>query len=154
MRERSSSCRRERGSGPPSVAQFGRPAGFWWRAAGLVMAHRSSSRRRNAWAVSLLAVRPDDRVLESGFAPRRAIQDLGRIAREGYVCGIDHSEPMLCQASRRNADAIRRGVVDLRLASVEELPSFDVPFDKVLAVNSIAFWEEPDVRPAQLRQRL
>ena len=135
-------------------AQFGRPTGFWGRAAGLLMAHRTSNRRRNAWAVSLLDVRANDRVLEIGFGPGLAIVELSRIAQEGYVCGIDHSELMLHQATRRNADGIRRGVVDLRLASVDALPAFEAPFDKVLAVNAMLFWTAPDARLEQLRQLL
>jgi SAM-dependent methyltransferase len=135
-------------------AQFGRPSGLWGRAAGLVMAHRASNRKRNAWAVSLLEVRPDDRVLEVGFGPGLAILDLSRIAHEGYVCGIDHSELMLRQASRRNADGIGRGVVDLRLGSVDDLPDFDALFDKILAVNAIMFWNEPDARLEGLRRLL
>jgi ubiquinone/menaquinone biosynthesis C-methylase UbiE len=135
-------------------AQFGRPTGFWGRGAGLLMAHRSSNRKRNAWAVSLLDVRPDDRVLEIGFGPGVAILTLSRLATQGYVCGIDHSEVMLRQATRRNADGIRRGVVDLRLASVDALPAFDAPFDKILAVNAMLFWSEPDARLAKLRHLL
>jgi hypothetical protein len=50
------------------------------RAAGLLMAHRSSNHKRNAWAVSLLEVRPDDRVLEIGFVPGLAVRELSRIA--------------------------------------------------------------------------
>jgi ubiquinone/menaquinone biosynthesis C-methylase UbiE len=137
-----------------AFAQFGRPTGFWGRAAGLVMAHRSSNRRRNAWAVSLLEVLPDDRVLEIGFGPGLAILELSRIAREGYVCGIDHSELMLRQASGRNADGIRRGVVDLRLGSVEALPAFDAPFDRILAVNATMFWNAPDARLQEVRELL
>ena len=135
-------------------AQFGRPAGLWGRAAGALMAHRSSNRKRNAWVVSLLDVRPDDRVLEIGFGPGLAILQLSRIAREGHVCGIDHSELMLRQAMRRNADGIRRGVVDLRLASVDALPAFDAPFDKILAVNAMLFWTEPHARLQSLRDLL
>jgi ubiquinone/menaquinone biosynthesis C-methylase UbiE len=135
-------------------AQFARPTGFWGRGAGLVMAHRSSNRRRNAWAVSLLDVRPEDRVLEIGFGPGLALLQLSRIAREGHVCGIDHSELMLRQARRRNADGIRRGVVDLRLASIDALPAFDAPFDKILAVNAVLFWTEPDARFEELRHLL
>jgi SAM-dependent methyltransferase len=135
-------------------AQFGRPTGFWGRGAGFLMAHRSSNRRRNAWAVSLLDVQPDDRVLEIGFGPGLAIRQLSRIAQQGYVCGIDHSELMLRQARRRNADGIARGVVDLRLGSVDALPAFDVAFDKVLAVNAIMFWAETDARLAELRRLL
>jgi SAM-dependent methyltransferase len=135
-------------------AQFGRPTGFWGRAAGLVMAHRSSNRRRNAWAVSLLGVRPQDRVLEIGFGPGLAILELSRIAHEGYVCGIDHSELMLRQAKRRNAAGIRRGVVDLRLGSVDDLSALETPFDKILAVNAMLFWNQPDTRLEQLRHLL
>ena len=135
-------------------AQFGRPTGIGGRAAGLVMAHRSSNRRRNAWAVSLLDVRPDDRVLEIGFGPGLAIQEFARIAAEGYVCGIDHSELMLQRAKRLNAEGLERGVVDLRVGSVEDLPAFDEPFDKILAVNATMFWREPAVRLEELRRLL
>jgi ubiquinone/menaquinone biosynthesis C-methylase UbiE len=131
--------------------QFGRPTGLWGRAAALLMAHRSSNRTRNSWAVSLLDVRRDDRVLEIGFGPGLAIWELSRIAVEGYVRGIDHSELMLRWARRRNADGLRRGVVDLRLGSVDELPEFDTPFDKILAVNTMLFWSEPVARLAELR---
>jgi SAM-dependent methyltransferase len=90
-------------------AQFGHPTGFWGRVAGWIMAHRSSNRRRNVWAVSLLDVQRDDRVLEIGFGPGIAIGELSRIATDGYVCGLDHSALMLRQAAKRNAKGIRRG---------------------------------------------
>src|SRR5829696_10196461 len=118
------------------------------------MAHRPSNRRRNAWAVSLLDVQPDDRVLEVGFGPGLAIRQFSRLAIDGYVCGIDHSELMLRRAKRLNAEGVRRGVVDLRLGSVEDLPAFDEPFDKILAVNATMFWREPVARLAQLRRLL
>src|SRR5215204_3765343 len=126
-------------------AQFGHPTGFWGRAAGLLMAHRTSNRRRNAWAVSLLDVRPEDRVLEIGFGPGIAIRELGRLAWKGYVCGIDHSELMLRRAKRLNAEGLRRGVVDLRLGSVPE---------DLLAVNATMFWREPVARLEELRRLL
>jgi ubiquinone/menaquinone biosynthesis C-methylase UbiE len=136
------------------VAQFGHPSGFWGPAVGWIMASRSSNRRRNVWAVSLLNVERHDRVLEIGFGPGIAIQEISRIAVEGYVCGLDHSEQMLHQASRRNAAAIRAGRVDLRLGSVECLPVFDAPFDKVLTVNTLMFWTRPARVLEQLRRLL
>ena len=135
-------------------AQFGRPTGLWGRAAGLLMSHRPSNRRRNAWAVSLLDVQRDDRVLEFGFGPGLAIRELSRIAWKGYVCGIDHSELMLRRAKRLNAEGLRRGVVDLRLGSAEDLPAFDEPFDKILVVNATMFWGEPVARLEELRRLL
>src|SRR5918995_1364819 len=135
-------------------ARFGRPAGLGGRAAGMLMAPRSSNRRRNTWAVSLLDVRRDDRVLELGFGPGLAIRELSRIAAEGYVCGIDHSELMVRRAKRGTAEGLRRGVVDLRLGSVDELPAFDALFDKILAVNTMVFGSEPVARLAELRRLL
>lgn len=134
--------------------QFGRPTGLFGRVAGWIMAHRSSNRRRNAWVVSLLDVRPDDRVLELGFGPGLAIEQLSRRAVDGYVCGIDHSDVMVRQATKRNARAIERGRVHLRLGSVEDLPAFETGFDKVLAVNAMLFWAEPVERLRELRQVL
>jgi SAM-dependent methyltransferase len=123
-------------------------------AAGLLMAHRPSNRRRNAWAVSLLDVRPDDRVLEIGFGPGLAIREFARLAPDGYVCGVDHSELMLRRARKLNAEGIERGVVDLRLGSVEELHAVDEPFDKILAVNAMMFWREPVASLEELRRLL
>lgn len=135
-------------------AQFGRPRGPWGRGAGWVMAHRASNRRRNAWAVSLLDMQCADRVLEVGFGPGLAIWELSHLAREGYVCGVDHSELMLRQASRRNVEGIRAGVVDLRCASVDALPAFDTLFDKILTVNTTLFWSDLEARLEELRPLL
>ena len=154
MHERSSDAKLRHWLIAAVRAQFGHPTGLWGGAAGLLMAHRSSNRRRNAWAVSLLEVRPNDRVLEIGFGPGLAILELSRIARDGYVCGIDHSELMLRQARSRNADGIARGVVNLRLGSVDALPAFDAPFDKILAVNAVLFWTDPGARFEDLRRLL
>src|ERR687891_2498384 len=112
------------------VSQFHRPRGFGGRAAGWVMATRGSNRSRNVWAVGLLDVQPDDRVLEIGFGPGVAIGKIARRATRGQVCGVDHSEVMVRQARRRNAAAVREGRIDLRLGSAEEIPDFGAPFDK------------------------
>jgi SAM-dependent methyltransferase len=133
-------------------SQFGRPRGFAGRLAGWVMALRSSNRRRNAWAVGLLGVGPTDCVLEIGFGPGIAIRELSRRATHGLVCGVDHSAVMVRQATRRNAQAVRAGRVVLRLGSAEHLPDFTEPFDKVLAVNNMGMWREPDEGLKALRR--
>jgi ubiquinone/menaquinone biosynthesis C-methylase UbiE len=118
------------------------------------MAYRVSNRRRNRWAVALLDVRPTDRVLEIGFGPGVAIAELAGRATRGRVFGIDHSEVMVEQASRRNAAAIRAHRVRLAHASVDRLPTFEGPLDAVLAVNSVGFWPDPVERLHELRRLL
>jgi SAM-dependent methyltransferase len=127
-------------------SQFMRPRGFAGWLAGWEMALRSSNRQRNVWAVGLLGVEPTDRVLEIGFGPGIAIRELSRRATHGLVCGVDHSDVMVRQATRRNAAAVRAGRVDLRCGAAEHLPAFAEPFDKVLAVNNLGMWREPDAR--------
>jgi ubiquinone/menaquinone biosynthesis C-methylase UbiE len=134
------------------VSQFVCPRGFWGRLAGWEMALRPSNRRRNAWAVDLLSVRPTDRILEIGFGPGIAIRELSRQAKEGQVIGLDHSRAMLRQATRRNARSVRVGLVDLRVGSAEHLPDFEQPFDRVLAVNNIGMWLDPDLVLKELRR--
>jgi SAM-dependent methyltransferase len=118
------------------------------------MALRSSNRRRNAWAVERLDVQPTDRVLEIGFGPGIAVRELARRATRGYVAGVDHSAVLVEQAFRRNRQAIRAGRVDLRLGAAESLPDFREPFDKILAVNSVMFWDDPVQRLRELRKLL
>ncbi|MDQ6854321.1 MAG: class I SAM-dependent methyltransferase [Actinomycetota bacterium] len=133
------------------VGQFRRPHGFGGRAAGWIMGKRGSNRERNIWAVGLLDVQPDARVLEIGFGPGVAVREMARRATSGLVVGVDHSDVMLRQARKRNAAAVRDGRVDLRLGSAEHLPAFEEPFDRILAVNSLLFWDDPVERLEDLR---
>jgi ubiquinone/menaquinone biosynthesis C-methylase UbiE len=138
------------------MGQFGHPRGAAGRVAGWVMAHRRSNRQRNSWVVSLLEVQPTENVLEIGFGPGLAIAELNRRAGEqGHVYGIDHSDVMLRQATRRNAAAIVAGRVTLRRASVDQFPpALGGPFDAILAVNSFGLWPAPAERLGELRRRL
>ena len=136
------------------IGQAHHPRGAAGRVTGWVFAHRPSNRQRNRWVVSLLGVRPTDRVLEIGFGPGVAVAELVR-AGAGHVYGTDHSGVMLRQASRRNAAAVRAGRVTLVNAPVDQLPAaLDGPFDAILAVNSLGFWPAPAERLAELRGRL
>ena len=136
------------------VAQFARPTGFFGNVAGFIMAHRSSNLERNEWAVSLLNLQPSDRVLEIGFGPGVTIQKMSEIVIHGVIWGIDHSEVMLRQASKRNERTIAAGRVRLVLTSVSKLPSFDDPFDKILAVNNFQFWNKKIDVLRRLREQL
>jgi len=136
------------------IGQAHHPRGAAGRVTAWEMAHRPSNRQRSLWVVSLLGVQPADRVLEIGFGPGLAIAELVR-AGAGHAYGIDHSDVMLRQASRRNAAAVRAGRVTLIRASVDQIPpALDDPFDAILAVNSLGFWPAPAERLAQLRRRL
>ena len=124
------------------MRQFAHPTGVLGQIAGLIMAYRPSNIERNAWAIELLDIQPTDCVFEIGFGPGVAIERLARMTPEGLIYGIDHSIEMVRQATWRNRVAIRQGRVRLGQASACDLPEFDRPLDKVLAVNNVQFWED------------
>jgi ubiquinone/menaquinone biosynthesis C-methylase UbiE len=125
------------------VRQFGKPTGLVGRLVGLVMATRPSNRERNRRTIELLEIQPEDRVLEVGYGPGLAIEWAAERARRGKVVGIDHSDLMRRRAARHNARAIEAGLVELHVASMDAMPAFDGPFDKVFAVNVYMFWPDP-----------
>jgi SAM-dependent methyltransferase len=133
------------------ISQFMNPRGLGGRVSGWIMGHRRSNVERNRWVVSLLGLGPADRILELGSGPGVALGELARLAPRGYVLGIDRSALMVRTARRRNAAAVRAGVLEVRAGTAEDLPRFDQPFDRVMAVNSLGFWPEPAKRLEELR---
>ena len=122
-------------------SQFAHPEGWVGRLVGMILALKN--RERNAWTISMLEIQPNDQVLEIGFGPGQAIQEVARLTPNGFVAGIDLSDVMVVQASRRNAAAIRSGHVLLQQGGESPLPFEDNKFSKVFAVNSMQFWSNP-----------
>jgi ubiquinone/menaquinone biosynthesis C-methylase UbiE len=119
-------------------SQFAKPTGFFGSIVGHLMAFKN--RDRSIWVFSLLDLKPTDRVLEIGFGPGADITRASGAA--AFVDGIDHSEVMVQQATRRNAQAIQQGRAKLQLGSAADLPYPDAHFDKVFAINSAQFWKD------------
>jgi len=103
-----------------------------------------AGRQNNEWAVSKLAVQPRDAVLEIGFGPGVAIQRLAEMATQGFIAGVDPSDVMVGQAQKRNRKALMTGRVELKRSSVSSLPYEDGIFDKVLSVNNVMMWPQPE----------
>jgi SAM-dependent methyltransferase len=120
---------------------FGRPKGPLGRIGGWFMAR--SNMKMDEWVIARLGVRPADHVLEIGFGPGVAIELLSQRAVNGFVAGVDYSEEMIEMAEERNQEAIAAGKVELYRAKVEALPFEDGRFDKVLAIKSLAVWDDP-----------
>ena len=126
------------------VKQFGQPTGLAGQLAGLIMERRPSNRERNLWTLSLLDIQPGDRVVEIGFGPGVALARVTELAHRGHVLGIDHSAVMLARAAKRNAAAIARGQLELRLAKAQDLALPEASVDKAYAVNVFMFWPDPE----------
>jgi ubiquinone/menaquinone biosynthesis C-methylase UbiE len=133
-------------------SQFAHPEGWVGRLVGVILAWKN--RERNAWALSMLDIQPDDQVLEIGFGPGQAIQEAAKLTPKGFVAGIDLSEVMVAQASQRNDAAIRSGQVFLQQGAEAPLPFEDSKFTKAFAVNSMQFWSNPDAGLQEVRRVL
>ncbi len=131
---------------------FAEPRGVLGRIGGRVMARTNDDAVRRT--LSLLDVRPTDRVLEVGFGPGVGIERASAAASEGFVAGVDASEAMVDQARRRNAAAIASGRVDLRLGSALDLPFDDESFDAAFSVNSMQVWPDAAAGLREIRRVL
>jgi len=132
----------------------GIPEEPWGHLAGWIMSNRKSNIERNNWAIQLLEIKPVDNLLEIGFGPGVTIQKIARIATEGSVYGIDHSETMMRQATRRAKLEIESGRLRLALGSISDLPQFPGFFDKMLDVNSFQFWTQKIEALANIRHHM
>jgi len=140
--------------GKKLIEQFKKPDGIFGMLAGAIMANRSSNIERNEWTLSLLELQPTDRILEIGYGPGVAIEKATNVVTNGQIIGIDHSNLMLKQASKRNAKAIENGLVKLYLGTEKSLPTFEQSFNKIYSTNVVQFWHAPVDVFARLRKML
>jgi cyclopropane fatty-acyl-phospholipid synthase-like methyltransferase len=106
---------------------------------------------RLTWAVELLDVQPDDRVLEIGCGRGVAAALMCARLASGSLLGIDRSATAIGAARQRNAEHITTGRADFRVVALEDLdPSELGPVGKILAVNVNLFWTGPARRELAL----
>jgi SAM-dependent methyltransferase len=117
--------------------QLRRPSGLWGRMVGSAMAFANA--KPNAMAIAALGLREGESVLEVGCGPGRALQALLRSPQLKQAIGLDWSEIMLAQASRRNRPALEAGCLALVRGDFAQLPFGDELADAILAVNVVYF---------------
>lgn len=108
---------------------------------------------RVRWAVEVLSVEPDDRVLEIGCGRGIAVREIAERLRGGQIMAIDRSATAIAAATANNVTAVRaRKVRLLNIALAETMVRG--PFDKVFAINVNLFWIDPANELTVLRRLL
>jgi len=134
--------KKEAGRSEQRTVQVAHPKGILGQITGWEM--RFLNAGMNQASVEVLAPQSGDRILEIGFGPGDALARLTRQIQTGLIAGVDPSHAMFTQASRRNAQAINQGLVELHQGKILALPYPNATFDQVFAVNSFQFWLQPE----------
>ena len=106
-------------------------------------------------ALELLALRPEDVVLELGCGSGRLVAQVAARVRRGAAVGIDPSPLMVRHARFRNRRFVERGVLDLRRGASDDLSMWPAAhFDKVYGLHVVYFWRTPERDLAEIRRVL
>ena len=103
------------------------------------------------WGLSHASIGKQDIILDVGCGGGRTASKLAAIATQGKVFGIDHSTESVAIAMRTNKQWIDSARVEIREASVSQLPFSDGAFDLITAVETHFWWP---ALPTDLREVL
>jgi ubiquinone/menaquinone biosynthesis C-methylase UbiE len=121
--------------------QSSHPRGLVGRVLARIMAFETAL--ANEHALELLHIQPTDRVLEIGCGHGRTLARAAAVARQGIVAGIDVSADMVRMATQWNRFLIQEGRVEAQHADSMQIPYGDGSFERVYAVHTLYFWDEP-----------
>ena len=96
--------------------------------------------RLTDWALSHVAIRGGDTILDVGCGGGKTTAKLAALAPAGKVYGIDFSEESVAVSRSVNKALISAGRVEILHAAVSELPFSDSMFDVVTAVETHYYW--------------
>src|SRR5215813_8806691 len=94
------------------------------------------------WGLRQVSIGKSFSVLDIGCGGGRTIQKLAAIASEGRVCGVDYASGSVAVSRSKNARLIESGRVEIRAASVSQLPFPDSSFDLATAVETQYYWPD------------
>lgn len=135
--------------GSALLNQCRKPAGWLGRFNLWDMNRRHS--KLTDWGLKHISIKNHDTILDVGCGGGRTVYKLAALAKEGRICGIDHSEESVAASCRTNQKWIEKGRVEIRLGSVSNLPFPDRKFDLATAVETHYYWPDmsADMREVQ-----
>lgn len=92
------------------------------------------------WGLAHISAEKHYTMLDVGCGGGRTISKLAAMATQGKVYGIDFSQESVAASQKTNAQSIQSGRVEIRQASVSQLPFPDNMFDLVTAVETHFWW--------------
>lgn len=125
------------------VSQLGHPTGWAGRLTCSIL--NLANRNMNLLSVKYLEIQPGERVLDIGFGGGVAFPKLMTLAGAETVTGVEISDDVLRDVGHKYKRQIDKGRLELIKADVAALPFEDDCFHKILSVNTIYFWPDPEM---------
>jgi len=125
----------------PYVLQQARKPDRWFGRLFAWSMNRSHSALTD-WGLQHVAIASGFTVLDVGCGGGATVRKLAAAAGEGRVVGVDYAGGSVAISRSVNASAIRAGRVEIRQASVSDLPFPDGSFDLVTAVETHYYWPD------------
>jgi SAM-dependent methyltransferase len=94
------------------------------------------------WGLQHVQVAKHFTILDVGCGGGRTMQKLAALAPEGSVYGVDYSQGSVAASRAKNAPLIKTGRVEIKWASVSQLPFPEDKFDLVTAVETQYYWPD------------
>lgn len=91
-----------------------------------------------------------DNILEIGMGNGYFVKNILSADNSIKYTGCDFSEIMVDEARKRNEKYVANGQAEFHNADANELPFDSVSFDKVFSINTIYFWDNPQIVLAEI----
>ena len=124
--------------GDPRTNQCKRPTGLIGR---LILRNMNARHSKvTDWGLSQISFAGLGAVLDVGCGGGKTLSKLAALVPTGMLYGVDHSSESVKVAKKLNRLEIQQGRIEIREASVSELPFPENTFDLVTAIESHFWW--------------
>ena len=120
-------------------SQFGNPRGFVGKVCCVLMNIINKAMYKNT--VSVMNISPDENMLDIGYGNGYLLNCVYKKTKANLY-GIDISEDMKIQATKRNKKALSDGKLFLEIGDCCDLKYSDDFFEAVTSINTVYFWED------------
>jgi ubiquinone/menaquinone biosynthesis C-methylase UbiE len=108
----------------------------------------------NALTIDLLQIKENDIVLELGMGNGKFVNEILSKNNSVKYIGRDFSDVMVAEAKRLNAHWIETGRAKFYEGVADTLSFDQKTFSKILTVNTIYFWQQPEIELREIRRVL
>jgi SAM-dependent methyltransferase len=106
------------------------------------------------FTLSKIKIRDNDRILEIGFGNGKLISKFFAINPDLQFFGIDFSETMCAEAAVLNKGLVEEKKLNVSCQDAVSMSFQDDFFDKVIAINTIYFWEQIEHQLQEIKRVL